>query len=663
MNRFVTTAAAAAAAASALLSAAGVREARAQLVYDPFNYPAAAPLEGKVNPTDAQPWATMSANAGDDDMLGAAGSLTYTGLAAPTGNSVSFGGTGKSERLGFDRTARAGTMFYSMVLRVADLGAMTTTPTFIAGFSDRAGPSALAPTTVGTRLYLKQSAAGAQTFRLGVSKNNGFDILFDEATNYDLNTPILVVGSYEIVGSGSGTNDVAKLYVNPTSLGTAAAPTTSTPTSPIITAPVTGTDLTISGVPSLAGFVLRQGSSAATTVPNVQIDELRVDNAWARVTPPTGVSWSATNGGAWSESAKWSTLAVPNAPDAFVNLNGNGSGPRTITVDQAVALRAITISSSQPYTLGAGGGGSGLNFSASSGINVRAGSHTIAAPVTLGGEMLASVATGSSLNLTGDLSLGANTLIKAGDGVMTVKNLRGPAVEVVAGTLAVAPNGGVDGTSRVTSLSIGPDGSLDVRDNKFITDTPAGSFNGTAYAGVQGEVARAYNFGAWDQPGLKTSEPNAGQNAGPLSGTTTIGVATAEQVLFIAPTETTVVFGQTVTGASTIAMYTYAGDVNLDGLIDGADYGTLDNWIQFPGTSGYANGDVNYDGVIDGADYGVLDNSIQLQGAPFLGVNESFAGGASALTSISGVTAVPEPSALIAVASTTIAGVLSRRRR
>jgi len=157
-----------------------------------------------------------------------------------------------------------------------------------------------------------------------------------------------------------------------------------------------------------------------------------------------------------------------------------------------------------------------------------------------------------------------------------------------------------------------------------------------------------------------TSEENAGQNAGPLSGTTTIGVATAEQILFIGPAETGTFAGQTVTGATTIAMYTYAGDVNFDGLVDGADYGTLDNWIQFPGTSGYANGDVNYDGVIDGADYGVLDNTIQLQGDPFPGAFS--AAPAAASGGLSGVTAVPEPTAC-GFALFGAAALLGRRRR
>ena len=58
------------------------------------------------------------------------------------------------------------------------------------------------------------------------------------------------------------------------------------------------------------------------------------------------------------------------------------------------------------------------------------------------------------------------------------------------------------------------------------------------------------------------------------------------------------------------------GDLSLDGMIDGADYGIIDNYVQFPGTDGYVNGDFDYDGIIDGADYGLIDNAVQFQGDP-----------------------------------------------
>jgi hypothetical protein len=108
-------------------------------------------------------------------------------------------------------------------------------------------------------------------------------------------------------------------------------------------------------------------------------------------------------------------------------------------------------------------------------------------------------------------------------------------------------------------------------------------------------------------------------------------------ILFLSQTETGIFAGQTVTGASTIAMYTYAGDLNFDGLVDAADYGVIDNWVQFPGTDGYAKGDINYDGVIDAGDYGIIDNTFQLQGSPI-----------PIHSTPIGITAVPEPTSAVA---------------
>ena len=62
--------------------------------------------------------------------------------------------------------------------------------------------------------------------------------------------------------------------------------------------------------------------------------------------------------------------------------------------------------------------------------------------------------------------------------------------------------------------------------------------------------------------------------------------------------------GVTVDATTVIVKYTYVGDADLNGYVDAVDYGTVDNWIQFPGTTGYGNGDFNYDGVIDAVDYG-----------------------------------------------------------
>ena len=161
-----------------------------------------------------------------------------------------------------------------------------------------------------------------------------------------------------------------------------------------------------------------------------------------------------------------------------------------------------------------------------------------------------------------------------------------------------------------------------------------------------------FNVGAWDQPGLTTSMPDA------VAGLTTIGIATGQQVRGLGPTDTDTFAGQTITGASVVAMYTYAGDANLDGTIDGGDYGIIDNFAQVPGADGYANGDFNYDAVIDGGDYGIIDNNIQAQGAPF--PTSAALSGAS----LSGATAIPEPaSTSICAIGLAAAAVLPRCRR
>jgi hypothetical protein len=263
------------------------------------------------------------------------------------------------------------------------------------------------------------------------------------------------------------------------------------------------------------------------------------------------------------------------------------------------------------------------------------------------------------LNLNG-FSETVGSIVVAGSGTSTVQRANG--LSMVNGltvnetaTLEVANDGSFNNVIKTPAVTIGATARIDLKDNKLLTDTPAGTFNGTNYTGIQGEVARAYNFGSWDQPGLMTSEPNAS----PSVGITTIGVASAEQILFIAPTETGTFAGQTVTGATTLAVYTYAGDLNFDGLVDAADYGVIDNFVQFPGTDGYANGDFNYDGVIDAGDYGIIDNTIQLQGAP---IPMNGAVGAASGAGMSGVTAVPEPASL-SVIGLAAAAMLGRRRR
>lgn len=105
--------------------------------------------------------------------------------------------------------------------------------------------------------------------------------------------------------------------------------------------------------------------------------------------------------------------------------------------------------------------------------------------------------------------------------------------------------------------------------------------------------------------------------------------------------------------------YTYYGDANLDGKVDGSDYSLIDNGYLHHLT-GWYNGDFNYDGIVNGSDYALIDNSFNTQGA-------SLASGVASpdvqrTTEIAGmISAVPEPSMLMLLPCA--AASLARRPR
>jgi endonuclease I len=223
-----------------------------------------------------------------------------------------------------------------------------------------------------------------------------------------------------------------------------------------------------------------------------------------------------------------------------------------------------------------------------------------------------------------------------------------------SGRATVAPNGAntlVLGEYVETS----PSATLDLKDNALIIRGASGATAGTAdtagvYDGVQALVQRGYENSAWSWTGIVTTTQQA------RDGLTTLAVARAAEAFNIAATAEIIWRGETISGGDVVTMYTYAGDLNFDGRVDAQDYGVIDNWVQFPGTDGYVKGDINYDGVIDAIDYGIIDNTIQLQGSP-IGTS-GIAGG----DVMGGLSAVPEPAALV-LAVIAAAPLLARRRR
>jgi hypothetical protein len=411
--------------------------------------------------------------------------------------------------------------------------------------------------------------------------------------------------------------------------------------------------------------------------------------------------WNVNSSGNWSTASNWSQ-GVPNAAGAAAKFGRIIGAPRTVTVNAAATVGTLAFENANAYTLA---GTSAITLDSTAGnaaVRAYVGSHTINAPLTLADTVDVDVlepnrtlsinsalnnAAGRTINklgagavaISGAQTHGAGAVLNVNAGVLSMASNAGGAAGTAAnlsvnvngsstagfvakqnlsalavnGTASayVAPGGGK--TIKTRTLAIATAAKLDLADNNLVVDytgatSPLGTANTSGvYSGISGLLQRGRGVdGSWINPGLYSTRAAASNSVKALA------IAEAADVLFITGTQTALWSGQTVDATSVLVMYTYDGDTNLDGLIDVADYGSIDNWIQFPGTTGYTNGDFNLDGVIDVADYGVIDNTIQLQGPPIT---------ATAAAASAAVTPVPEPSAVAAV--TTALAVLSARRR
>jgi glycosidase len=287
------------------------------------------------------------------------------------------------------------------------------------------------------------------------------------------------------------------------------------------------------------------------------------------------------------------------------------------------------------------------------------------------GEMVTKTG-GQALNINAPQAHGAGAILNVAQGVANLNTNGGPNLSVVArggttnfgvtqhlklvragegGTVTITPSAAGSGGKSlvVTELEI-DGGKLDITNNNLIVNWAGGD---DPYPSLLQAIRDGKNGFGWDgSHGITSSDAAAGE------GITGVAIAPAALVRGLEGNETDLWAGQEIDSTTWLVKYTYAGDLNLDGLIDAQDYGIIDNWVQFPGAGGYFNGDINYDGVIDAADYGVIDNSIQLQGAPLFPPS---AANTAAAFDVS-VTAVPEPSSC-AIASFLAGAALLRRKR
>jgi len=239
------------------------------VLYEPFDY---LNVGGPVSSNTPANWTYGGGVPNDLSVVN--GSLTYTGLAASIGNSVTNGGSGLGVRRLFGTNISSGQLYFSALFKINNLG-------FGAwdGVSTPVG-ALTAPDNTSFRLAVHVASNSPSGYVFGVRKSGtGATTTFD-TTEHSAGETIFLVGKYDFTVSPN----IVTLWINPpaSTFGSATGAVTG-----LISA-TTGTD----GF-TLDRFNMRQNTS--TSVPAaMQWDELRVGFSWADVTPTAASSFAVT---------------------------------------------------------------------------------------------------------------------------------------------------------------------------------------------------------------------------------------------------------------------------------------------------------------------------------------------------------------------------------
>ncbi len=174
-------------------------------------------------------------------------------------------------------------------------------------------------------------------------------------------------------------------------------------------------------------------------------------------------------------------------------------------------------------------------------------------------------------------------------------------------------------------------------------------------ATVTDQVRQGYAGGTWAGTGGIAS----GSAAADPKRLTALGVVQNNQGGSPLYSATNLFDGTAPGAADVLVKYTYYGDANLDGVVDGRDYALIDaGYLSDGALTGWYYGDFNYDGKVDASDYTLIDNAFNNQGVSLS--TSALTATDTAEVSPPGDTTVPEPATASAL---TIGGVVLIRRR
>lgn len=220
---------------------------------------------------NANGWTVHSGTAGQTLILStpsdSGNSLSFTGLAASTGNRTAMV-AGNGEDLNFPvPTPLTGVIYYSALIKVLDATQLDLNSAIGSYGLALTNAATATTTTFQARIYTKQGTT-PNTFSVGVLNNSGGTAAPSYiSTGLAVNTTHLLVVKFDLA------TNIASLFVNPT------------PGSAEPSASATNTTGTTAAPTQIAGFVIRQVGTATAGSGNVEVDEVRVGDSFSQVTP------------------------------------------------------------------------------------------------------------------------------------------------------------------------------------------------------------------------------------------------------------------------------------------------------------------------------------------------------------------------------------------
>ncbi|MGE5608699.1 MAG: hypothetical protein ACM359_05575, partial [Bacillota bacterium] len=448
-----------------------------------------------------------------------------------------------------------------------------------------------------------------------------------------------------------------------------------------MTGPGDGTGYIAISAPTLAGETATYGLTL--TLP-VNFDQVVVDEYGATVRAtgqgtftatgqfthtfaPLPPEWQTDGGGSWGDATHWSAASIPNGPGAkayFTSALTAPNAPAVITLDGDKTVGEIYFRNQNSHYIEPGSGGSLIlnNAGQDARIQVDAGSHTISAPVHLADNASIDIAVDSRLDIGGRITAASGkNLTKKGPGLLhctieldptstlSVDQGNLSATRIIAGTLRIAAGALTTleptpspATSVIHALDIAgsPDaweGTLDITRSRLIIQADAQTAQ-QVLAQVSNQVKTGRSDG-WKGHGISSSAAQANEQTGLAVVLNNDGT---DQPIFKT-------FGDIPADLNSIfVIYTWDGDVTLDGKVDGDDYFLVDSGF-ISQLHGYQNGDLNFDGTVDGDDYFLMDSAFLVQTGPLDATHPAIP--------------VPEPAALSLLLLGSLPALLRRHYR